>query len=239
MNMEQLKVDWLTDGLIDFEYKKYVLLAYLKNVRANFDDKKLYPFMSDMVFHYQNLMTIKSNKSLLYENFPKSISKADFSKLKLTYKKLVEDDDLMLEIESIVEFAMPKFQNALEVGKEIYEYVESNLEFVPVGVTPIYTNEGYLFLSQDVSSDVNIYQYQLTFFEQSNEKFRGINTHFLKREERTLSNTFEQIKLKLVKKFADLPNPATYAIVSKQFFPLPETLLPIAKRLLVRNISIS
>ena len=66
--MEQLKVDWLTDGLIDFEYKKYVLLAYLKNVRANFDDKKLYPFMSDMVFHYQNLMTIKSNKSLLYEN---------------------------------------------------------------------------------------------------------------------------------------------------------------------------
>ncbi|MEQ8809283.1 MAG: hypothetical protein RIE59_09475, partial [Imperialibacter sp.] len=188
---------------------------------------------------YQNLMTIKSNKSLLYENFPKSISKADFSKLKLTYQKLVEDDDLMLEIESIVEFAMPKFQNALEVGKEIYEFVENNLEFVPVGVTPIYTNEGYLFLSQDVSSDVNIYQYQLTFFEQSNEKFRGINTHFLKREERTLSNTFEHIKLKLVKKFANLPNPATYAIVSKQFFPLPETLLPIAKRLLVRNISIS
>jgi hypothetical protein len=164
--MEQLKVDWLTDGLIDFEYKKYVLLAYLKNVKSNFEDRKLYPFMSDMIFHYQNLMTLKSNKSLIYENFPKSISKADFSKLELTYRKLIEDDDLMLEIESIVEFAMPKFKNALETGKEIYEFVESNLEFVPVGLTPIYTNEGYLFLQQDVSCDVNIYQYQLTFFEQ-------------------------------------------------------------------------
>jgi len=237
--MEQLKVDWLTDGLIDFEYKKYVLLAYLKNVKTHFDDRKLYPFMSDMVFHYENLMIIKNNKTLLYENFPKTISKADFSKLKLTYQKLVEDDDLMQEIESIVEFAMPKFKNALEVGKEIYEFVESNLEIVPVGLTPIYVNEGYLFINQDVSSDVNIYQYQLTFFEQSNEKFRGINTRFIKREERTLANTFEQIKLKLVKKFSELPNPATFAVVSKQFFPLPETLLPVAKRLLVRNISMS
>lgn len=237
--MEQLKVDWLTDGLIDFEYKKYVLLAYLKNVKSNFEDRKLYPFISDMIFHYQNLMTLKSNKSLIYENFPKSISKADFSKLELTYRKLIEDDNLMLEIESIVEFAMPKFKNALETGKEIYEYVESNLEFVPVGLTPIYTNEGYLFLQQDVSCDVNIYQYQLTFFEQSNESFRGVHTQFLKREEKTLSNTFEQIKLKLMKKFTALPNPATFAVVSKQFFPLPETLLPIAKRLLVRNISIS
>ncbi len=237
--MQELKANWLTDGLIDFEYKKYVLLAYLKNVRSSFDDKKLYPFMSDMVFHYQNLMTIKSNKSLLYENFPKTISRADFSQLKITYQKLIEDDELMKEIESIVEYAMPRFEHALEAGKEIYEYVEERLELVPVGLTPIYLDEGYLFLSQDVSSDVIIYQYQLTFFEQSSEKFRGINTTFLKREERTLSNTFEQIKLKLAKKFTALPNPATFAIVSKEFFPLPETLLPIAKRLLVRNISIA
>lgn len=237
--MDNLKVDWLTDGLIDFEYKKYVLLAYLKNVKESFEGKKLYPQMSDMIFHYQNLMTLKNNKALIYENFPKTISKTDFSRLEITYKKLVQDDDLMQEIESIIDFAMPKFKNALEAGKEIYEFVERNLEFVPVGLTPIYTNEGYLFIQQDVSSDVNIFQYQITFFEQSNEKFRGVNTTFLRREERTLSNTFEQIKLKLVKRFRDLPNPATFAVISKQFFPFPETLLPVAKRLLVRNISLT
>jgi len=235
--MEQLKVNWLTDGLIDFEYKKYVLLAYLKNVRESFDDRKLYPYMSDMIFHYQNLMTIKNNKSLLYENFPKTISKADFGKLELTYKRLIQEDEIMKEIEDIVEFAMPRFKSALETGKEIYEYVEKNIEFTPVGVTPIYTDEGYLFIQQDVSSDVNIYQYQLTFFEQAHERFRGVNTEFLKREERTVGNTFEQIKMKLVKKFSELPNPATFAVISKEFFPFPETLLPVAKRLLVRNIS--
>ena len=237
--MEQLKMDWLTDGLIDFEYKKYVLLAYLKHVKENFDEQKLYPFMSDMVFHYQNLMTLKKNKNLIYENFPKSISKADFTKLEVTYRRLVEDDEMMQEIEDIMEFAAPRFKSTLEVGKEIYDFVEKNLEFVPVGLTPIYINEGYLFIQQDVNSEVNIYQYQLTFFEQANEKFRGVHTHFLKKEERTLANTFEQIKLKLVKRFSTLPNPATFAVVSKLFFPLPETLLPVAKRMLVQNISVA
>ena len=28
--MEKLSKDWLTQGLIDFEYKKYVLMAYLQ-----------------------------------------------------------------------------------------------------------------------------------------------------------------------------------------------------------------
>lgn len=237
--MEQLKMDWLTDGLIDFEYKKYILLAYLKNVKENFSEQKLYPFMSDMVFHYQNLLTLKKNKSLIFENFPKSISKADFARLEITYRRLVQDDEMMREIEDIMEFAVPKLKNALEEGREIYEFVEKNVEFLPVGLTPIYTNEGYLLIQQDVSSDVSIFQYQLTFFEQANEKFRGVHTQFLKREERTLGNTFEHIKMKLVKRFKELPNPATYAVVSKQFFPLPETLLPVAKRMLVQNISVA
>ena len=38
-----LNSTWLTDGLIDLEYKKYVLLAYLKNARDSFDRVELYP----------------------------------------------------------------------------------------------------------------------------------------------------------------------------------------------------
>lgn len=32
--MDNLQKDWLTQGLIDFEYKKYVLLAYLNKARV-------------------------------------------------------------------------------------------------------------------------------------------------------------------------------------------------------------
>ena len=66
--MTELSKDWLTQGLIDFEYKKYILLAYLKNVRQNFQGQILYPFLSDLVFHYRNLLSIRENKQLIYEN---------------------------------------------------------------------------------------------------------------------------------------------------------------------------
>ena len=57
--MKKLEKDWLTSGLIDFEYKKYILLAYLQEVKGNFDSNKLYPHLSDLIFHYQNLLDLK------------------------------------------------------------------------------------------------------------------------------------------------------------------------------------
>jgi len=82
-----LQSDWLTNGLVDFEYKKYVVLGYLKDVKKKFSNYKLYPFLSDLVFHYQNLKSIKENKKVLYKHFPKVMTRADFQKLKLNYKK--------------------------------------------------------------------------------------------------------------------------------------------------------
>ena len=51
--MEKLSQDWLTQGLIDFEYKKYVLLAYLKTAKESFGRVELYPFLTDLVFHLE------------------------------------------------------------------------------------------------------------------------------------------------------------------------------------------
>ena len=69
--MEKLSKDWLTQGLIDFEYKKYVLMAYLQTVKSSFGKVELYPFMADLVFHYRNLQALKENKALIRESFPK------------------------------------------------------------------------------------------------------------------------------------------------------------------------
>src|SRR5690606_19683456 len=115
-----------TDGLIDFEYKKYLILGYLKDVKESFDRSELYPDMSDLLFHFKNLMSVKENKELLYANFPSSISKTDFLKLKLNYEKIVEDDHIMREIEDILEFSIPQFRHIIKEGRDIYEFVESN-----------------------------------------------------------------------------------------------------------------
>ncbi|MEO9475313.1 MAG: hypothetical protein ABJG41_07250 [Cyclobacteriaceae bacterium] len=237
--MENLKHDWLTEGLIDYEYKKYILLAYLKDIKHKFNATELFPFLSDLIFHYKNLERIKNSKTLMFESFPKSISKADFEKLELTYQELVEDDEVMREIEDIISFAIPRITDTIDEGKEIFEFVEENVEFSPIGLSSIYQNEGYLFIDKEMSKTVQIYRYQVTLFQSADEQFRGVSTTYVDKELKGFSNSYQNIKVSLLRRFRDLPNPATYLLTSKLKFPLESTLLPMAKRILIKNISVS
>src|SRR5687767_10970569 len=208
--MEKLANDWLTQGLIDFEYKKYLLLAYLQTVKKSFGRVELYPFLADLVFHYRNLLAVKENKTLIRESFPKEISLEEFKKLELSYRELVEDDAIMSELESIIEFAIPHFQDSLKEGSVIYEYVESQCEISPVGVTPLYANEGYLFVTQVPEKQTNVYRYQVSIFEGSQEQLRSLNTQLVESIEKHPFSTYESLKLEMIKKYKDLPNPAAF-----------------------------
>ncbi len=234
--MRTLKQDWLTEGLIDFEYKKYILLSYAQQVKGSFRERKLYPYLSDLVFHYQNLLSIRENKKLLYENFPQQISRADFERLHITYEKIVQDDSIMAELESIITYSIPHFKDMLTEGKDIYELVEEHMDITPVGLSSLYPNEGYLFVNQSEKKETQVYQYQITLFENAHEKFRGVHTYFLETVTRGIGVTFESLKVDLTRKYRKLANPATYLVQAKISCPLDETLLPIAKRMLVRYI---
>lgn len=235
--MKALDSDWLIKGLVDYEYKKYVLLAYLQEVKKSFDQTLLYPALADLIFHYRNLVTIKENQVLLRDKFPKELTSADFQKLQLNYRRIIEDDEIMKEIEDILEFAIPTIQRAVEEGKDIYEFVESQCEISPIGVTPLYANEGYMLVTQKPEKVTTIYKYQMTVFENVDEKFRGINTTLIEKKVKSNFYPYEQIKIELVKRFKELPNPATYLVTSKLKFNHGATLLPVAKRMLVRLIS--
>ncbi|PZR33972.1 MAG: hypothetical protein DI538_17330 [Azospira oryzae] len=235
--MENLKKEWLTEGLIDFEYKKYMLLAYLQNTKASFKRIELYPFLSDLVDHYQRLLTVKESKTIINASFPKELTEEGLKKLKLTYRKVVEDDVVMREIESIIEFALPQFKTSLDEGAFIYDYVESNCELSPVGLTSLYTNEGYLFIAPPPQRETNVYRYQVSIFGNANDPIRTLNTEYVMTTERSLANSYENIKLQLIKQNALLPNPSVYLITSRMNFPYTSTLMPIAKRLLIKHIS--
>lgn len=234
--MRELKEDWITNGLIDFEYKKYTLLAYLRHVKGNFGDRKLYPFLADLVFHYKNLLMIKDSKKFIYENFPRAISRIDFENLRITYRKILNDDDLMREIEDIVEYALEKVGISLREGREIYEEIENGVEIMPVGLSPLQNNEGYLFLACAEKKDFMVYRYMISIFRNADETYRGVTTEFIGDYQYSFTNTYEQVKTDLIRTYRQLPNPATYLLRSKIEVPLEETYLPLAKRILVRYV---
>ncbi|MBS9524686.1 hypothetical protein KIH41_15565 [Litoribacter ruber] len=234
--MKTLSDNWFAEGLVDFEYKKYLLLAYLQHAKKEFDHVKLYPVLGDLIKQHQTLSAFQKQKSNLNNAFPKKLTGTDISKLKLNYEKLVEDGEMMQELEQIIEFAIPKLKSHIESGKDIYNFIEQHLEIESVGLTPIYQREGYVLLTQEKDSQIYIYRYEVSLFQYSMDKFRSILLKFVKRVNRSLVNTIEQIKLDLARTYQELPNPATWRIHSRHQVPLDESLIPISKRLLLQHI---
>jgi hypothetical protein len=235
--MKSLSETWFADGYIDFELKKYTLLAYLQQVNKYFNENKLYPQLSDLIFHYNNLVAFRENKKFLQEHFPKRLSGMQLEKLQLLYEQIVEDTEMMQELEDIINYSASEIKTTISSGAELYEFIEDKLVIVPVGLIPLDSNEGYFFLSEGKSRNTRVYQYRLSIFEKHDEKYRSIRTEFIADWQRNIINTNENIKAELLRSKAGLPNPAVYAIEVDLSYPVEETLLPIAKRSLVRYIS--
>ncbi len=235
--MQKLNPNWITEGIIDFEYKKYILLAYLQHVNKNFNKQKLYPFLPELIFHYQNMISLKKNKEAVFDSFPKKITKIDFEKFVIEYEKTIQDDDYIEDINNIIDFAIPKVKQYLNEGKELYESFEDKLNIFPVGIVALYKDEGYLILKKDQKKDTLVYEYKMSIFENENEKYRGLHINLIKSCQTSITYTYESIKSDLARSNTKFNNPATYAIESPLALPLEETLLPIAKRILVRYIT--
>jgi hypothetical protein len=235
--MKQLSETWFAEGRIDFELKKYTLLAYLQEVNKYFNENKLYPQLGDIIFHYNNIVAFRENKKYLQEHFPKKLTGIQMEKLQLLYEQLIDDDELMQELEDIIHYSAGIIKSTIHNGTEIYEFVEEKINITPVGILPLDTQEGYFFLSSGKAYLTHVYHYRLSIFEKHDEKYRSIRTAFLDHRLRSIASTYEHIKSELIRQRRDLPNPAVYSIETDLTFPVDETLLPIAKRSLVKFIT--
>lgn len=235
--MEQLSQTWFAEGYIDFELKKYTLLAYLQQINKYFNENKLYPQLSDLIFHYNNIVAFRENKKYLQEHFPKKLTGIQIEKLQVLYEQMIADNDLMQQLEEIINYSAGEMKTTISNGTEIDEFVEENITITPIGIIPLDVHEGYFFLSAGNTKSTHVYQYRLSFFEKHDEKFRSMKTNYVELMQRSMINTYESLKSSLLRNRNDLPNPAVYSIETELNFPVEETLLPIAKRSLVKYIT--
>ncbi len=160
-----LSETWFMEGYIDFELQQYRLLAYLKEVKQCFNETKLYPQLADIVHHYNNLNEFRNNKRFLQDQFPHKLSMINTQKLELVYERMLADNELMQELEQITIFALEEMKGTISEGAEIYDFVEKQLQIEPVGIVPLYKNEGYVFIRYGNFREVRIYSYSITLFE--------------------------------------------------------------------------
>jgi hypothetical protein len=212
--MERLRPGWFLHGLWDEEYQRYRLLAYLKHVQAAFFAQRLYPPLSDLIESYEEL---------------RSLAQAQQATAVL--------QDSIDTLYRIIQFAIPKLEESIQEGQQIYDLIERNLQVEVVGLIPLYKAEGYLFLRRGGEKVVRAYRYEIRPI-QDKEGLVGIRLELV--EEfvfSILATPFTILRERLLKAHKDLPTPLTLVVESPLEVPLQETLLPIIKRNLLRWIA--
>lgn len=235
--MKKLQPDWFTQNWLDAEYQKYVVMAYLQAVQQNFTEHKLCPDLPDLRDHYNAGIHFSKGKGTLNASFPKRVSRVTGPPPRIEYKSEVTEPDFMAEMDAIMEFALPRFQTMMSEGQQRWIEIASSLTLAPVGLLPLRPEEGYLLLHATNQSETQVYYFSITLYSDQEPGGRLVRLRFIEVVRKSLGNTFENIKLDLIRRHRHLPNPATFMLESQRTYPVQETLLPIARQLLAQAVS--
>lgn len=227
---------WLTDPHIELEYKSYLVLAYLNELNTLFDQARVYPHLAELMNNYRELVRLKEAADRQADGFEKELAGFDFKRMKLDFLRLEKDPGLFEEILRVVDFTLPRFQRAIADGKALYDFIEQKIALIPIGIQPLKKDEGYLLIRDTQRPLARVYEYTISRIEQPNEAFRLIGTEFVGEFTASLTVTYHSIKIELVRTRPKLPNPAVFAVESEFAFPLEESTLPIAKRMLLKTV---
>ena len=109
-----LSVTWYSDDPIDFEYKEYLLFAYLQKVESSFQNRVLSPHLLHMERIIDELLMFRGS----FEEIKKTFNRNRYVYLD-NIKLEGENDKFIIEIKELVEFAIPQVQPRIDHGYKI------------------------------------------------------------------------------------------------------------------------
>ena len=236
--MKKLNNNWITEVPMDAEYKRYLLLDSLQHIKEDFNKALLYPNLADLLHQYQAMKNLSQAKQHMQNQFPKDLTGLNPKLLELKYESTFAKADYENYLEDLLEFSIPQIEKVIEEGKDLYNWVDGLMELEAVGVLPVYQREGYLLLYPETGNAYRVYQFKMSRIQRMGEHFRALKITYLSSHKKRAFESFQNIKLQLIKKFKVLPNPATFIARVGMQLPVSETLLPIAKRRLMETLEL-
>ena len=228
---------WLTEGLLDAEYKEYMLLAWLQKVKAELRGTKLYPALAEVIRKHRELSLIQEGLEKGREQGP--VEGIDFAKMQLLRSRMNGHSDLVNYLEDLIGRALPHLSETMQEGKSLYDLIDSRIEFTPIGVQPLHVREGYLLVTHGASHERQLmaYRYTQSRVKRDGDAFLELSLKCVESRQLSRMETTEAIKWTLIRRHRDLPQPATFHVHMEWNIPVDSTLLPIARRRLLREIA--
>ncbi len=224
---EKLSFDLFLHPEKDEELQRYRILAHLTAARKELRHNRLYPSFAKLVDLQLGLEEVLEHRKQLQDRLPHKLRRVDVEHRKLLFC-LAGDDTAFDSVASLMSWALPQIRKVNEEGSAIFEFVGQHVHITTVGLEPQHKLEGYWIISRPEQTP-DLHQYEVSIYTAGEDRLRGLRSRRLEMK-LPLPSTPEEIKLELMRRFPEFPNPATFSISVKIELPYDATVLPVLKR---------
>ena len=219
----------------DEEAARYRVLAGLQEARHAFARSRVYPHLADLIRLRRALAAFLGAADKVREARPGRVTGIDWESGALVRDP--EDVEPPLLAEDLARWALPLLTDALEEGRTLFEFVDEHADLAAVGLLPTYQQEGYLLVPDDeAEGHVLALRYAVSVLADESGRYRSLRTKPVEADVPPLAPP-SAWKEALAGAFPDLPAPAVFRLDTDVPFPIEETVLPVAKRKLLRLIA--
>lgn len=237
VDMQFPDLEMFTRGAHDPEGARYRIMAALDAAAKEFHRSRLYPGLGDLIELVSVLETVRDNKDQYAEVMPRKLSGVDFENKALQFDTEPADPSMIEQMFELIDWALPEVKKITDEGVAMFDFVNTNLNIDVVGIMPMYRDEGYAFVTDRKDNVLHVLRYELSIFSDKDDNYRALKTVEIdSREIDAVIVAPEDVKLQLIDLHKDLPNPATYLVDTDLDFPFDATILPVAKRKLMKHL---
>lgn len=231
-------MDLFLSAARDAESARYRVMDALKGIRSEFSRSRIYPSLSNLIDMYGVLRKVSDGGKSFSDDLPRRIVGLDLVNNRLVSEPVELPHAELQAITNLIEWALPEIVTMIEQGRTIFNFVDESLSVEEVGIIPSYIEEGYLLIPEAGRGTLHVLRYEVSIFTDANERYRNLKTVAVQTLPlSSIRQSPARLKQDLIELYRDLPNPATYYFNTDIEFPFNETLLPVAKRKLLRQIS--
>lgn len=234
----QLDPSWVYQDPIDFEHKKYTLLAYLQKLDKRFDELKIYPDFVELSLHLANLQSLSKENTMLTIN--KKFSSMDDE---ILFKELIPlrppklEDHLQKEIDKTVKYSGQKIYEAFNIAKSLWNIVHDSISVhIKKNKNRIEDGRGFIYYIRKSNDTTLIWEYEIRKDKSPNSTNKTYLNFIYSGD--TLEKSFSQIideksSWNTTDFYKDIP---VFEAKCDQEFPMDETFVPMMKRALMGYI---
>jgi hypothetical protein len=235
--MERLSMETFVTAQRDSEIAQYAFLSGMQEYRREFSRSRLYPALSELIGLHQELSDFLRSRDEMNRRFPQQLKRIDETGTHLVFEPTDKENPHLEAIAEVIRWALPLIQEAVDEGAEIFNFVEEHINIEGVGLMPMYCDEGYWFVPENRRSLLHVMRYEISLYSSSAGRHRTLKTTLLESvEQGPLVQSPESLKVSLLERHRELPNPATFQCDTDLEFPYAETMLPVAKRKLMAHL---